>query len=240
MLTGVSDFPTTRWTLVLAASDRDPAQARAALASLCESYWYPLYAYIRRCGHSSEQSQDLTQDFFVRLLSGRYVDRANPDKGKFRAFLLSSLKYFLNDEWDRSQAKKRGGQSTLLPFEISDGEVLYQREPVNNETPERIYERQWARTVLDRVLKRLRDEFVRHGRLDHFNQLKVYLLSQGDVPYAELARQLETSEGALKVGIHRFRRRYRDLLRAEIAETVNDLSQVDGELRYLATALVGK
>lgn len=240
LTTGVSKFPTTRWTLVLAAADRDPVQGRDALASLCESYWYPLYTYVRRRGYPGGQAQDLTQEFFVRLLSGRYIDRADPDKGKFRAFLLSSLKYFLNDEWDRSRAKKRGGQSSLLPFEISDGEMMYEREPVDNETPERIYERRWARTLLDRVLKHLRDEFVRHGRLDHFNQLKVYLLNQGDVPYAELARQLETSEGALKVGIHRLRKRYRDLLRAEIAETINDASQVDGELRYLAAALAGK
>jgi len=237
---GAGNFPTTRWTLVLAAGDREQAQSRAALASLCETYWYPLYAYVRRRGYPIDQAQDLTQEFFARLISGHYVDRADPQKGQFRTFLLSSLRYFLTDDWDRSRAQKRGGNLTRLPFEISDGEVLYQREPVDDQTPERIYERRWARTLLDRVLRRLRDEFVRHGRLDHFNRLKVYLLDQGEVPYVELARQFETSEGALKVGIHRLRKRYRDLLRAEIAETVNDASQVDGELRYLAAALAGK
>jgi RNA polymerase sigma-70 factor (ECF subfamily) len=237
---GAGKFPTTRWTLVLAAGNREQAQSRAAMASLCESYWYPLYAYVRRRGYPIDQCQDLTQDFFVRLLSGHYVDRADPNKGQFRAFLLSSLKYFLADEWDRSRAQKRGGELATLPFEISDGEVLYQQEPVDDETPERIYERRWARTLLDRVLKRLRAEFAQHGRLDHFNRLKVYLLDQGEVPYVELAHQLETSEGALKVAIHRLRKRYRDLLRTEIADTVNEASQVDGELRFLAAALAGK
>jgi RNA polymerase sigma factor (sigma-70 family) len=237
---GAGNFPTTRWTLVLAAGNQEQAQSRAALASLCQSYWYPLYAYVRRRGYPSHQAEDLTQEFFVRLLSSRYLDRADPNKGQFRAFLLSSLKYFLTDEWDRNHAQKRGSGLALLPFEISDGEVLYQREPVNDETPERIYERRWARTLLNRVLKGLRDEFEQYGRVEHFNRLKVYLLDQGEVPYKELASQLDSSEGALRVRIHRLRKRYRDLLRAEIAETVDDASQVDGELRYLAAALASK
>jgi RNA polymerase sigma-70 factor (ECF subfamily) len=242
MLTVVGDgaFPVTRWTLVLAAGDTGKAESRTALASLCESYWYPLYAYVRRRGYPADQAQDLTQEFFVRLLEGRYFDRADREKGHFRSFLLSSLKFFLSDEIDRNRALKRGGGVTALPFEISNGEALYQREPAHEETPERIFERRWARALLDSVLERLRDEFVRHGRLDHFNRLKLYLLGQADVPYAELAKQLETSEGALKVGIHRLRKRYRDLLRAEIAETVTDVSQVDGELRYLTAALSAK
>jgi RNA polymerase sigma-70 factor (ECF subfamily) len=204
---------------------------------LCESYWYPLYAYIRRRGYTTDEAQDLTQEFFLRVLEGRYFDRADPEKGRFRAFLLSSLKFFLADEMDRNRTQKRGGGLTALPFEIANAEALYQREPAHEETPERIFERRWARALLDRVLDRLRGEFVRHGRLDHFNRLKAYLLGHQDVPYAELARQLETSEGALKVGIHRLRKRYRDLLRAEVAETVTDASQVDGELRYLTAAL---
>lgn len=168
------------------------------------------------------------------------IDRADPEKGRFRAFLLSSLKLFLSDEWDRERAQKRGGLAVTLPFEISAGEELYRREPAHDETPERIYERRWARTVLDQVFHRLREEFVRHGRLDHFNRLQAYVLGQSDVPYAALARQLDTSEGALRVGIHRLRKRYRDLLRAEIAATVAGDSDVDGELRYLIGALGGK
>ena len=168
------------------------------------------------------------------------MDLADPNKRHFRSFLLSSLKFFLSDEADRNRAQKRGGGVAPLPFEIADGEEAYRREPSHEETPERICDRRWARAVLDRVVNRLRDEFVRHGRLEHFNKLKVFLLGQTDVPYAELAKQLETSEGALKVGIHRLRKRYRDLLRAEIAETVADPSEVDGELRYVAAALAIK
>jgi RNA polymerase sigma-70 factor (ECF subfamily) len=236
-LTGEARFPVTRWTLVLAAADKSDGEGRKALASLCETYWYPLYAYIRRHGFPAVEAQDLTQQFFLRVLEGRYFDRADPDKGRFRAFLLSCLKYFLSDEMDRCHAKKRGGGVALLPFEISDGEALYQREPFHDETPERIFERRWARALLNRVLERLREEFVRHGRPEHFNRFKLYLLGQQAVPYAELAQQLEMSEGALKVGIHRLRKRYRDLLRAEIAETVTDASQVDAELQYLVAAL---
>jgi len=236
-LAGERGFPATRWSLVLAAGE---PEGRTALTSLCESYWYPIYAYVRRCGYSAEDAQDLAQDFIVQLLSGRFVNHADPEKRCFRAFLLASLKFFLSDSRDRDRAQKRGGGATLLPFEIASGEEWYQRESAHEETPERIYERRWARALLDRVLNRLLDEFVRHGRLDHFNRLKLYLLGKAEVPYAELARQLGTSEGALKVGIHRLRKRYRDLLRAEIAETVDHPSQVEGELRYLASALSGR
>lgn len=236
MLTMAGDrFPATRWTLVLAAGGESLPERRAALSSLCESYWYPLYAYLRRRNHDADQARDLTQEFFLRILAGTYIGRVDPAKGRFRSFLLSSLKLFLSDEWDRAHAQKRGGEP--LPFEISDAEELYQREPSHAETPERIYERRWARAVLDQVLNRLRDEFIRNGRLDHFNRLRGYVLGQTDVPYADLARQLGTSEGALKVGIHRLRKRYRDLLRAEVAATVADESEVDAELRYLIGAL---
>ena len=239
-LGGDRKFPATRWTLILAAGEPARPERQAALAWLCEQYWYPIYAYVRRQGRSPADAQDLTQEFFVRLLEGHYLDRAEPNKGRFRAFLLSSLKFFLSDEMDRTRAQKRGGGTALLPFEISIAEELFTREPAHEETPERIFERQWARLLLDRVLDRLREEFVRHGRLDYFNRLKVYLVGQAEVPYAELARQLETSEGAMKVGIHRLRKRYRELLRAEVAETVADSSQIDGELRYLAAALSSK
>jgi RNA polymerase sigma-70 factor (ECF subfamily) len=238
-LQGPSQFPTTRWTLVLAAGDPRPKEARSALVALCESYWYPLYAYLRRRGYSADQAQDLTQDFFVRVLEGRYLDRADPEKGRFRSFILTSLKFFIADEGDRERAQKRGG-GTVESFEFTSGEERYRREPAHDETPERIFERRWALAMLDRVVERLRNEFVQHGRPEHFDRLKMFLLGQSDAPYAALAREMNTSEGALKVAIHRLRRRYRDLFRQEIADTVADPSEVESELRYLAAVLTRK
>jgi RNA polymerase sigma factor (sigma-70 family) len=236
---GPSPFPTTRWTLVVAAGDPQRKEARSALVSLCELYWYPLYAYLRRRGYPAEQAQDLTQEFFVRVLEGRYLDRADPVKGRFRSFILTSLKFFVADEEDRQRARKRGG-GVLVPLEFSSGEERYQREPVHDETPERIFERRWALSLVDLVIQKLRDEFVHHGRPDHFEQLKVFLLGQADAPYAALAREMNTSEGALKVAIHRLRKRYRELFRQEIADTVADPAEVESELRYLAAVLARK
>ena len=238
-LAGPSAFPTTRWTLVVAAGDPHRKEARSALVSLCENYWYPLFAYLRRRGYPADQAQDLTQDFFIRVLEGRYLDRADPEKGRFRAFLLTSMKFFLADEADRSRAQKRGG-GDVLSLEFSSGEDRYQREPAHDETPERIFEQRWALSVLDRVVEKLRNEFVHHGRPEHFERLKVFLLGQSDAPYAALAREMNTSEGALKVAIHRFRKRYRELFRQEIADTVADPAEVESELRFLADVLSKK
>ena len=224
---------------MVAAADPQRKEARSALVSLCETYWYPLYAYVRRRGYPAERAQDLTQQFFMRVLEGRYLDRADPEKGRFRAFILTSLKFFLSDEVDRDRAQKRGG-GTVLSLEISSGEERFQREPKHNETPERIFERRWALSVLERVMDKLRTEFEQQGRLDHFNRLKVFLLDKGETPYAALAREMHSSEGALKVAIHRLRKRYRDLVRQEIAETVADPAQVESELRFLAAALTRK
>ena len=238
-LPGPSQFPTTRWTLVVAAGNPEQKEARSALVSLCENYWYPLYAYLRRRGYPADQAQDLTQEFFIRVLEGRYLDRADPEKGRFRSFILTSLKFFVADEEDRDRAQKRGG-GMVEPLEFSSGEERYQREPAHEETPERIFERRWALTMLDRVVERLRQEFVQHGRPEHFERLKVFLLGQSDAPYAALAREMNTSEGALKVAIHRLRKRYRDLFRQEIADTVADPSEVESELRFLAAVLTRK
>ena len=235
---GSANFPTTRWTLVIAASADTTTTSRDALAYLCGRYWYPLYAYIRRRGYAADEAQDLTQSFFALVLERRYFDRADREKGHFRSFLLSCLKHFLANEADRAHTQKRGGGQVTLPFEIGSAETLYGREPFHDENPERIFERRWAHAILDHVVARLRDEFVRHGRLDHFDRLKIFLLGQSEVPYAELAKQLATSEGALKVGIHRLRKRYRELLRAEVSETLANPADVDGELRHLAAALV--
>ena len=238
-LAGPSQFPTTRWTLVVAAGDPRRKEARSALVSLCESYWYPLYAYVRRRGYPADKAQDLTQEFFIRVLEGRYLDRADPEKGRVRAFILSSLKFFLADEGDRERARKRGG-GVVLPLELSTGEKRYEREPGHDETPERIFERRWALSVLDRVVERLRIEFAHHGRPEHFDRLKVFLLGQSDAPYAALAREMNTSEGALKVAVHRLRKRYRELFRQEIADTVADPADVESEIRFLAAALMGR
>ena len=238
-LPGPSQFPTTRWTLVVAAGDPQRKEARSALVDLCENYWYPLYAYLRRRGYPADQAQDLTQDFFMRVLEGRYLDRADPEKGRFRSFLLTSLKFFVADEKDREHAHKRGG-GMVVPLEFSSGEERYQREPAHNETPERIFERRWALSMLDRVVERVRNEFVQHGRPEHFERLKMFLLGQSDAPYAALAREMNTSEGALKVAIHRLRKRYRELFRQEIADTVADPTEVESELRYLAAVLTRK
>jgi RNA polymerase sigma factor (sigma-70 family) len=238
-LSGSSQFPTTRWTLVVAAGDPRRKDARSALVSLCENYWYPLYAYLRRRGYTSDQAQDLTQDFFIRVLEGRYLDRADREKGRFRSFMLTSLKFFVADENDRQSARKRGG-GLVVPLEFSSGEERYQREPAHDETPERIFERRWALCLLDRVVEKLRDEFVSHGRQEHFDRLKVFLLGSSEAPYAALAREMNTSEGALKVAIHRLRKRYRDLFRQEIADTVADPGEVESELRHLAAALNSK
>jgi RNA polymerase sigma factor (sigma-70 family) len=237
-VTGPSQFPTTRWTLVTAAVDSDQNEARSALIALSEAYWYPLYAYVRRRGYPADQAQDFTQEFFVRVLEGRYLDRADPEKGRFRAFILTSMKFFLADEGDRVRALKRGG-GVVLSLEMSAGEERYEREPADDETPERIFERRWALSVLDRAVERLRAEFMQHGRQEHFERLKTFLLGSSDMPYAALAREMNTSEGALKVAIHRLRKRYREVLRQEIAETVADLADVDAELRFLAAVLTG-
>jgi len=239
MLPGPSRFPTTRWTLVVAAADPHRKETRSALVTLCENYWYPLYAYLRRRGYPADQAQDLTQEFFMRVLNGRYLDRVDPEKGRFRSFILTSLKFFVADEGDRQRAQKRGG-GAVLPLEFISGEDRYQREPAHDETPERIFERRWALALLDRVVERLRNEFLVQGRSEHFERLKVFLLAQSEAPYAALAREMNMSEGALKVAIHRLRKRYRELFRQEIADTVANPADVESELRFLATVLARK
>src|ERR1700721_320541 len=235
-LPGSSQFPTTRWTLVVAAGDPQRKDARSALVSLCENYWYPLYAFLRRRGYAPDRAQDLTQEFFMRVREGRYLDRADPEKGRFRSFILTSLKFFAADEKSRQRAQKRGG-GAVVSFEFSSGEERYQREPGHDETPDRIFERRWALSMLERVMERLRDEFVQHDRPENFERMKVFLLGQSEAPYPSLAGEMNTSEGALKVAIHRLLKRYRELFRQEIADTVADPAEVESELRYLAAVL---
>lgn len=235
---GRNEFPTTSWTLVVAAGNPLHPDCRDALVRLCEHYWYPVYAYVRRRGYAKEEAQDLTQDFFIRILEGRYLDRAAPNRGRFRSFLLNSCKFFIADQADRARAQKRGA-GAILPFEVASGEERYQFEPLDNETPEHIFERGWALMLLDRTVSCLRDEFMQHGSLDDFEKLKVCLLGQAEVPYAELAREMGATEGGLKVAIHRLRKRYRVLFLREIAETVADPAEVDSEIRFLFSAIKG-
>lgn len=231
-------FVTTHWSVVLTAGRNDTLRAQDALARLCRAYWYPLYAYVRRRGHSAPDAEDLTQEFFARLLQRNWVARADRSKGRFRSFLLTALSHFLADEWDRLKAQKRGGGRRLVPLEIGTAETRYQLEPADDLTPEKLFERQWALTLLESVFAQLRREYEAEGKEALFAELKASLTkARAAVPYAELAARLNVSEGALRVAVHRLRRRYRELLRAEIAHTVADSAEVEDELRHLFQVL---
>jgi RNA polymerase sigma factor (sigma-70 family) len=216
----------------------DSPQAHQALETLCRNYWYPLYAYVRRQGHSAHDAQDLTQAFFARLLEKNYLADVQREKGRFRSFLLASLKHFLANEWDREQALKRGGGKRLIALDEESAESRYKLEPKDDLSADKIYERHWALTLLDQVLAKLRGEFEKDGKLEQFETLKQYL-SEGrtSVSYAQAADKLLMNEGAIKVAVHRLRKRYRELLRAEIAQTVATASEVEAEIRYLFAAL---
>lgn len=213
--------------------------AAEAMAELCRVYWYPLYAYVRRRGYDVHEAEDLTQEFFLRLLAKNYLAAADREKGKFRAFLLASLKHFLANEWDRAEAQKRGGGQVILGLDTLSAESRYRLEPWHDLTPEKLFERQWALTVLDQVLGRLGAEsHVLDGRQAVFDRLKQFLTgSHRSASYAEVAAELEMTEGAVKVAVHRLRRRYRQLLRDEIAQTVAGPEEIDDEIRYLLSCL---
>ena len=227
-------FPTTHWSVVLFATQDSTSEPAAALARLCQSYWYPLYAYVRRRGYSHEDAEDLTQGFFAAILAKDYLGRADPNRGRFRTFLLSSIENFISNEWDRASAKKRGGGQEIISWEEQDAEGRYRNEPVENLTPERIFEKRWASTLLGMVLQKLREEFTIGGRVELFEALKPHLWSEEPaLSYAELAARLNMTVVAVKVTVHRLRHRYRDLLREEIAHTVADSTEVDDEIRHL-------
>jgi RNA polymerase sigma-70 factor (ECF subfamily) len=228
-------FPTTLWTVILHARREDPGQGRAALAQLCQAYWYPLYSFVRRRGYSPHDAEDLTQAFFTHLLTHHGLERVNPERGRFRTFLLASLKNFLANDWDRSHAHKRGGGQTIVSLEQGLGESRYQHEPSHDWAPERHFERQWAVTLLDRVLAALRDEYHAEGNGELFEELKAVLTGQAGA-YGDIATRLRRSEGAIKVAVHRLRRRYRELIRAQIAETVGE-GDVEEELQHLVAVL---
>jgi RNA polymerase sigma-70 factor (ECF subfamily) len=231
-------FPSTRWSVVAAAGRKESPEARAALAVLCQTYWYPLYAYARRRLGRSEDAQDLTQEFFARLLEKDYLHAADSGRGKFRSFLLSAFQHFLANEHARAAAQKRGGDRRSLSIEFQDGESRYRHEPADPTTPETLYEWRWALTLLEQALARLRQEFTRAGKERLFEALKGTLTGDGTgEPYERLGRDLGLSEAAVKTAAHRLRRRYQELLRAEVAQTVASPQEVEDELRDLFAAV---
>jgi len=233
-------FATTHWSVVLAAGQRDSPQAAEALERLCRAYWYPLYAHVRRRGYSPEDAQDLTQEFFARVLAKHWLSTADRSRGRFRTFLLGAFSHFLANEWHRARCEKRGGGQELVSWDQATAENRYLAEPVDDLTPEKIFQKRWAATLLEQVLSRLREEHVAAGKRDFFEAVKDFLWGEKNtLSQANLAVALGLSEGALKVAVHRLRRRYRELLRAEIAQTVAGPDEIDEELRELMAVLRG-
>ncbi len=228
-------FATTRWSMVRAAQDAAAPEARAALAELCRRYWYPLYAHARRKGHDAEQAQDLTQEFFARLLEKNYLQDVDPARGSFRAFLLTAFAHFLCNEHDRRTAKKRGGGLTHLSLDIGDAEARLAREPAHSVTAERLFERRWALTLLAHVLEQLQQEWA--DEPNTFDVLKVFLAGDRALSHQQAADRLGSTPGAVKVAVHRLRQRYRELLRADIGHTLDRPDDVDDEIRALFAAL---
>ena len=223
---------------MLTAGGHDTGRAHTALENLCRTYWYPLYAYVRRRGQSPENAQDLTQEFFARLLERNWIEHADRQKGRFRSFLLSAMSHFLSDQWDKARAQKRGGGRPPLPLEFDTAETRFTREPSDPVTPEQNFERRWALTLLDEVLRRLRAEYEQDGRAELFQALHPCLVGERTAqPYSELAAKLNVSEGTVKAAVHRLRQKYRQLLREEIAQTVAGPGEIDEELRHLFAVL---
>lgn len=230
-------FSTTHWSLVLSAGEAGTPAAREAVERLCEAYWYPVYAYVRRRGYAVEDARDLTQAFFTRLLEKNDLRAADPARGRFRSFLLSAVRHFLANESDWRTALKRGGGHAMLSLEMDSGEHRYTREPPDQVDPERIFERRWAMEMLERALERLKSDYTRAGDIKLFDALRTCLIDTTSSPsYREIAANLAMSEGAIGVAVHRLRRRYGAALRQEVAQTVSGVD-VDDELRHLLHAL---
>jgi RNA polymerase sigma-70 factor (ECF subfamily) len=230
-------FATTHWTVVLIAGRRATPEADRALEELCGTYWYPLYAYVRRQGHSKEDAEDLTQGFFARFLERNYLEGLSSEKGRFRAFLLAALKHFLANEHDRATCQKRGSGLAPLSLDWQDADVRYQVDPADQLSPDKLYDRAWAMTLLEQVIARLRTECATEGKTKVFEQLRPFLMvGQGDIPYSQAAASLGWNEGAARVAVHRLRKRYRELLRAEIAQTLSEPASIEDELGALFRA----
>jgi len=227
-------FTTTHWSVVLAAGEGDSPQTDAALEQLCRTYWYPLYAYVRRRGYRPEDAQDLTQEFFAHLLEKQAFGRLEREGGKFRSFLLTALNHFLANEWARRNAQKRGAGKVRFSLDELEPETRYRFEPTDDVTPETFFERRWAATLLEQVMNRLRDEYVREGKAELFQRLQPCLTgAEQMLPYVELATLLGMTENAVKMAVYRLRRRYGELLRAEIVHTVASPQEVEEEIHHL-------
>jgi RNA polymerase sigma factor (sigma-70 family) len=233
-------FATTHWTVVLAAGRRSTPQADRALEELCRTYWYPLYAYARRRGHGPEDAQDLTQEFFARLLAKHWIESADREKGRFRTFLLTAMSRFLANEWHRAGAQKRGGHPAQLPLDAGTAESRYEADTALTLSPDRLYDRQWAMTLLDRALNRLRAEQERAGKAREFAVLSPFLTAErGAIPYDQAATQLGVNEATARQAVHRVRKRFREVFREEITQTVAAPGDVEEEIRHLLAALGG-
>ncbi len=230
-------FVTTHWSVVLAAGQSADAQASAALEQLCRTYWYPLYAYVRREGHNPTDAQDLTQEFFARLLARNSLAHVGPQKGKFRSFLLAALRHSLSDQRDRARALKRGGGAEVFSLDAQEAEERYRFEPVDRLDAEKIYERRWAMTLLEQAQQRLREELAAAGKAELFERLRSFVAGDSEISCGEVAAELGLSESAVKSAVHRLRERYRELVREEIAHTVADQTEIDAEIRYLITVM---
>ena len=232
------EVASTQWSRVLAARDGTDSEARAALEFLIQTYWEPLYAFVRSRGSDPEDAADLTQSFFADLLERKALSAVDPRKGRFRSFLLASLRNFLSHERDRKYALKRGGGTFTDSLDLEAGERRFAQHLADNQTPEDVFDQRWAMTVLDRALERLRHETADSPADGHFEKLKRYLTSSGpQTTYREMAESLSMTEGALRVAVHRLRKRYGECLRAEIAETVADPNEIDEEIRHLLMSL---
>lgn len=234
---GPRQFATTRWSLVVAAGDTGSTEGRDALASLCAMYWSPVHSFIRRSGRGAEEAADLTQAFFTYLLEKRSVRSADRTRGRFRNFLLASVKNFLANEWDRGQAIKRGAGVLPVSFSADEAEERFQVDQSSGDSPERAFERRWAHTMVERVLERLGEEMEESGQGDRFARLRSCLSGDEDRTYRQIGDEIGLSESAVKVAVHRMRRRFGDILREEVAATVRGPEDVEGEIRYLFEVL---
>jgi RNA polymerase sigma-70 factor (ECF subfamily) len=234
-------FPNTRWSVVLAATQRPSPESATALEAICQAYWYPLYAYVRRCGQSRHDAQDLTQEFFCHLLEKRWLDSADREKGTLRIFLIAALKHFMSNEWRRASAQRRGGGLAQVQFDTAFAESRYAADKPATLAADETFDRQWALTLLDLTLNRLETEFVAVGKPGDFAALKECLMAErGAIDYAAIAKQLGVNEGAARVGVHRLRKRFREIYREEISQTLADRTDLEAELHHLAAALAGK
>src|SRR5437867_5713663 len=231
-------FPPTRWSVVLAAKQEPSPESDAALETICRAYWYPLYAYVRRSGHAPHDAQDLTQEFFRLLLEKRWLEAADQRKGRLRTFLITALKHFLAKEWRRASAQKRGGGKVHVPLDTAFAESRYAADPAAQLAAEETFDREWALTLLDLTLERLQADFAAAGKRADFASLKTCLTAtHGAIDYAAVAARLGVNPGAARVAVHRLRKRFRQLYREEISQTLAADADIEAELRHLAAAL---